>query len=87
MRLAGKAAIVTGAATGNGRAIALGLAKAGAKVAIVDLDSKGGGETAGEIKTRGGHAISFTGDVSDEHAVSRMVKASRGGLWPDRCSC
>lgn len=52
--LAGKIALVTGAGQGNGRAIAIGLAKAGAKVIVTDLLEKNAQAVAEEIILAGG---------------------------------
>ena len=76
MRLAGKVAIVTGAAKGNGKAIASGLAKAGAKVAIIDIDEQGGRNTAESICQNGGQALSVAGDVSDAGGVANGVETT-----------
>jgi gluconate 5-dehydrogenase len=76
MRLAGKVAIVTGAAMGNGKAIAFGLAKEGAKVTIIDIDSAGADQTAKEINKLGGNSISQVGDVADPEDVSKALKAT-----------
>ncbi|RQX94061.1 SDR family NAD(P)-dependent oxidoreductase, partial [Burkholderia stagnalis] len=55
--LNGKTAVVTGAASGIGKEIALVLAKAGAAVAIADLNQEGANAVAEEIKQAGGKAI------------------------------
>ena len=67
--LKGKNAVVTGAGTGIGRAIALAFAEAGAQVACIDLNEKSAEETAGVIRDRGQQAIAVSCDVSDEDAV------------------
>ena len=66
-----KVAIVTGAAMGIGRAIAEGLATAGASVVIADV--KGAEETAGELVKAGHNAMSVEVDVTSEEATRRMV--------------
>ena len=53
MRLSGKVAVVTGSASGIGRAGAVLMAKEGAKVAVVDISAKGGNETVQSIKANG----------------------------------
>ena len=64
MRLQGKTAIVTGAGGGIGRAIALAYAREGAAVAVNDRCRETAQETVGEIRSKGGNAISICGDVS-----------------------
>ena len=74
--LAGKAALVTGAGVGIGRAIALKMASEGARVMVVDLNEETAEETAALICDAGGEAIVFTADVSDESRVSTIVKTT-----------
>jgi NAD(P)-dependent dehydrogenase (short-subunit alcohol dehydrogenase family) len=72
-RLRDRAAIVTGGASGIGRASALRLAAEGARVAIGDLDEAGAKSVAAEIEAAGGRAIAIQTDVSDEDAIVRLV--------------
>ena len=65
--------IVTGAAQGNGRAIALGLARCGAKLAIADLNGAGAAETAREIERLSGTAYSAALDVVDLDACMKFA--------------
>lgn len=64
----GEVAVVTGAGRGNGRAIALGLAREGARVAVCDIDGATAQDTADEIVRRGGEAVGAALDVSDAAA-------------------
>ena len=75
MRLEGKVAIVTGAARGIGRAIALRFGQEGARIAIVDVREAEGQETVRLIETAGGQAIFVRADVSDSTQVQAMVRA------------
>jgi 3-oxoacyl-[acyl-carrier protein] reductase len=72
-QLAGRVALVTGAASGIGRAIALRLAKDGAKVSVVDIDLVGARKVAQEIKQRKGKALAIKCDVSIEKQVNKAV--------------
>ncbi|MCI0150806.1 3-hydroxybutyrate dehydrogenase [Paraburkholderia sediminicola] len=71
--LNGKVAIVTGAASGIGKQIALTLSAAGAAVAIADLNQDGASAVAEEIKKAGGTAIGVAMDVTNEDAVNRGI--------------
>jgi NAD(P)-dependent dehydrogenase (short-subunit alcohol dehydrogenase family) len=73
MRLASKVAIVTGAASGIGRATCYRFAAEGAAVVADDIDDRGGQQTADEITRQGGRAIFVHADVSDQSAVAHLV--------------
>jgi len=75
MKLKGKSAIVTGAASGIGKSIAMRFASEGAKVAIADLSKEAADAAAGEIRTAKGVAMGVAMDVSDEKAVNAGVAA------------
>jgi len=72
--LSGKKALVTGSAEGIGRACAIGMAKAGADVAVIDIKDAPGQATVDEIKTLGRNAAYIHCDVSDLKQVEAMVK-------------
>src|SRR5213596_1583265 len=76
MRLKDKSAIITGAASGIGKDIALVYAREGAKVAIADLNKAAAEATANEIRASGGQAIGIAMDVTDEKAVNAGVAAT-----------
>jgi NAD(P)-dependent dehydrogenase (short-subunit alcohol dehydrogenase family) len=67
-------AVVTGAASGIGRAIALGYAREGAQVALLDLNEKAAAEAAQEIRRSGGQAESFALDVTNREACIAVAK-------------
>jgi L-rhamnose 1-dehydrogenase len=75
MRLKGKTAVVTGAARGIGRAIAVRFAAEGARVAVIDLRDMEGLETVQAIEATGGEAAFYCTDVSDAEQVRCMVQA------------
>lgn len=75
MRLKDKVAIVTGAASGIGKSIALSFAREGAMVAIADLNLAAAEATAKEITASGGKAMGVAMDVSNEAAVNDGVAA------------
>jgi 3alpha(or 20beta)-hydroxysteroid dehydrogenase len=70
----GKAAIVTGGGGGIGRAAAVALAKAGAKVAVVDIARDPAGETVQLIKDQGGQAMFVAADVTKSAEIENYVK-------------
>jgi 2-hydroxycyclohexanecarboxyl-CoA dehydrogenase len=76
-RFAGQVAIVTGAASGIGRATALRLADEGASVLIADLNSEGAAEVAAAICDHGGRALGHGVDVTDAPAVRAMTERAR----------
>jgi NAD(P)-dependent dehydrogenase (short-subunit alcohol dehydrogenase family) len=69
----GKVALVTGAASGIGRAVGLGYAQAGASVVVSDVDDAGGQETVRLIQDAGGAAAYFHADVSNPAACQSLV--------------
>lgn len=75
-------ALVTGAAHGIGRAIALGLAAEGAAVAILDLDGEGAEATAGMIRKAGGRAYAGRADITDMADLSAAIDAVETALGP-----
>jgi len=83
MKLEGRSAVVTGAASGIGREIALTFAREGARVAIADLNKDAAELAAAEIRSSGAEALSVAMDVTDEAAVNAGVAevvAAFGGV-------
>ena len=74
--LTDQVAIVTGAGRGIGRAIALTLAKAGAKVLVNDLDGEFAQAVAGEVEQAGSVGLAVGASVTNESEVSQMVQAA-----------
>ncbi len=72
-RMSGKAAIVTGAASGIGRASVIAFAREGAKVLAVDRAREGLDETIGLVESEGRTALAHIADAGDEAAVKAMV--------------
>ena len=82
MQLAGRNAIVTGAASGIGAAVARAYAREGAGVAVVDLDLDEARRVADGIRAAGGRAAGFGCDVADRAAVGAMAAEAAGALGP-----
>lgn len=76
MRLQNKIAIVTGGASGIGRAICELFAAEGARLIIADIDAEGGAQTLSNVRAAGGEAQFVATDVSKESDVKRMVAAA-----------
>ena len=76
MKLAGKAAIVTGAGRNIGEEIAVLFAQEGAKVAVVDMDEGRADAVADRIKDEGGEAVAVVCDVSDTQDITKMVSTT-----------
>lgn len=78
-----KVAIVTGAGSGIGRAIALLYASEGAKLVVSDIDETGGNETVSQIKAKGGDAIFVKANTAKPEDSEKLVQAAvkqYGGL-------
>lgn len=80
--VSGRVAVVTGAASGQGRATALRLAGEGASVGALDVDSAGLETLVEEVAAIGGRCRGFRVDVSDPHAVRSAFEAIEADLGP-----
>jgi NAD(P)-dependent dehydrogenase (short-subunit alcohol dehydrogenase family) len=89
LSLAGKVAMVTGAASGIGRGISIRLVEMGASVAVLDIDANKGEETAVEIRSQGADALFTKCDVRSaancRHAVETVI--SKWGSIDILCNC
>jgi NAD(P)-dependent dehydrogenase (short-subunit alcohol dehydrogenase family) len=83
MKLQNRVALVTGATRNVGRAVAVGLAREGATVAVNGLTNReGADETVAMIAKEGGKGLTYMGDVSDPAQVEQMVTAIQQDLGP-----
>lgn len=89
LSLDGKTAMVTGGASGIGRAICLRLAEMGSRVAVLDIDEQRASHTVDEIHARGGEAIAVKCDVRSSADCRRCVEAviARWGKVDILCNC
>jgi NAD(P)-dependent dehydrogenase (short-subunit alcohol dehydrogenase family) len=77
---AGKTILITGAASGIGRATALIFAREGANVVCADLNEKGAREVAAEVKRKGSGALALAVDVTSRNEVNEMAEHARGAF-------
>jgi NAD(P)-dependent dehydrogenase (short-subunit alcohol dehydrogenase family) len=80
MRLAGKVALITGAASGIGRETSLLFAKEGAKIVAADVNDAGGEETVGLVTNGGGEAVFVHADVSKSEDCAGMVRTAESSF-------
>jgi NAD(P)-dependent dehydrogenase (short-subunit alcohol dehydrogenase family) len=73
--LAGKVALVTGGASGIGRATAIALADAGARIAVMDRDAASAAAVVGEVERSGHEARAFAVDLADARVIDTLIDA------------
>src|SRR5262247_514935 len=81
-KLSGRSAVITGASKGLGKAMALALGEAGAKVALVSRNKEQLQDVAAEARKLGAVAEVFVTDVTDEAQVSRLAEDVTAKLGP-----
>src|SRR5258705_13103801 len=79
-RLDGRVAAVTGGGSGLGQAMAVGLAQAGASVAVLDVNDEGARTTVEAVEADGGRALAVACDVTDSAAVNAAADWVVGAL-------
>src|SRR5207247_1182726 len=82
MGLSGRNAMVTGGASGIGRAICLRLAREGTDVAVLDLDQAGGRQVADEVGALHRRAVAVEADVASAASVAAAVERVHAALGP-----
>jgi NAD(P)-dependent dehydrogenase (short-subunit alcohol dehydrogenase family) len=80
MRLENKVALITGGGSGIGRESSLAFAREGARVVVVDMNEKAGGDTVRDVEAAGGKAIFVRADVSKAADCESMVRAAESGF-------
>jgi NAD(P)-dependent dehydrogenase (short-subunit alcohol dehydrogenase family) len=86
-RFGGRVAVVTGAASGVGRATAHRIASEGGQVAALDISEEGAQRTVDEITSAGGKAIALRTDVSDPESVATTMKEIVAQVGPPNTVC
>jgi len=82
LKLGRRVSLVTGAGSGIGRAVAIGLSAAGSRVAIVDIDATKAELVSAEIRKLGGDAAAWATDVADPSSVDRLRSVVRETFGP-----
>ncbi len=84
LTLRGRVCVVTGAAGGLGRAIALGFARAGARLVLLDREAEAMAEIAAEVERCGAEVLALACDVTDPDSLETAAARARA-LGPARC--
>jgi NAD(P)-dependent dehydrogenase (short-subunit alcohol dehydrogenase family) len=84
MKLAGRVAVVTGGASGIGRALAWRFAEEGARVVVADLDADGASAVAADV---GANALAVATDVADEQQVVGLIREAHDAFGPVDLFC
>ena len=82
MKLTDKVAVITGAGSGLGRAIAMRFAAEGARIIIAELNEATGEETLRLVQAQGAEAFAVATDVSDSASVTKLFNAIDARGWP-----
>ena len=75
-RVQDQVAVVTGAAKGLGKSIALRLAEDGARVVLGDIDGPGLAATATAVREAGGEAVTVVGDITEEEPAAQLIESA-----------
>ena len=81
MKLAHKTAVITGAGSGIGRAIAIRFAAEGARIVVAELNEANGNETVRLIQAQGGEAMIVTTDVGNSNSVAQLFQTIDAQGW------
>ena len=79
--------LVTGAATGIGRALSVALAKEGADLALLDIDAENGAATAGLVRAEGREAAFYAADASERESLEKAIDAAWSAQGPIGLAC
>lgn len=82
MHIEGSVAVITGAGSGIGQALATAFAAGGASVVAGDVDDTGLADTIGTVRAAGGTALGVTADVSTTDGITALLDAARGEFGP-----
>jgi meso-butanediol dehydrogenase / (S,S)-butanediol dehydrogenase / diacetyl reductase len=80
IRFDGKSALITGAGSGIGAATAIGYARGGGRVGIVDVDGDAAAAVAEQIRAAGGEALSISADLTDAQAIADAIGRVEGAF-------